>query len=204
MAERPILFSGPLVRAILDGRKTETRRLVTRGTSRVGRGKFEDLDLSAAYRPDVHHPLESTNADLEVPRGLGTSRIYARISTDYVLYVRESYAPRYFDDGSHAYAADWTGAAADLVTEPKWTPSIHMPEAAARISLRVTEVLAERLQEIDEAGAQAEGFAHEPCPSGLRVSSRAQFQLIWDSIYSGEQAWAADPWVWRIKFEVIS
>lgn len=213
MAERPMLFSGPLVRAILDGRKTETRRLVTKGTS-------------------VEAPPRTRATWLN-----GHGWIRPRIEPDDTLWVRETWATLWGDadrcecsdllnfghcpthdtieyraDTGAKYPGDW-GVAADLDHENipvRWKPSIHMPRWAARLFLRVTEVRAERLQEITNDGAIAEGLARRPFLEQVQAyppgtAERRAFSMLWDEI-NGERegaTWADNPWVWVIEFEVM-
>ena len=146
MKELPSLFNGEMVRAILDDRKTQTRR------PRMGG---------------------------EPPRYQVGDR----------LYVRESYAPHYHGPGRHGYAADWTERAADVVPRPKWTPSIHMPKAAARIWLEVVSVRAEEVLDISEADALAEGIQpQDGIVARCMTPAAAAFRSVWIDIY-GEQSW---------------
>ena len=167
MKDLPILFNGQMVRAILDGRKTQTRR------PRMGG---------------------------EPPRYQVGDR----------LYVRESYAPHYHGPGRHGYAADWTERAADTVPRPRWTPSIHMPRAAARIWLEVVGVRAERVGDITLADCIAEGVeslveagqpdvGRNPADRTYEQIVRGRFRRIWIDIY-GEQSWGLGYcWVYAFR-----
>ena len=213
MTERGMLFSGPLVRAILDGRKTETRRPVTASSSRA-----IDGDGRAASWPDLSNcvgdeTLFTMVDDDHAHDGNGERWISPHWKAGERIWVLETHAPKYFDDGSTAYAADWTVNAADVVNPPKWTPSIHMRREHSRINLLVTEVSAERIQDITWQGARAEGVGTGR--EGFRYHRVLvdQFQLLWDQIYrdrvnaAGEDlglGWTANPWVWTIKFEVVA
>jgi hypothetical protein len=232
VAERPILFSGPLVRSILDGRKTETRRLVTKGTSQVS-----DVVGEQAPWCGLADASRAGTSILLVGSGVDGHFIDCRIQPGDALWVRESWQPiggniygpagvmvRYSADG---HPRDCTGTSdAWRVARMKkyglhWTrvggqhkgewPSIHMPRWASRISLRVTDVRAERVQEITGASAQAEGVSL-PDPGRTVVMPRSaiddlyvgKFEELWDQINGKRDgaAWADDPWVWVIKFEV--
>lgn len=185
MKERPILFNGAMVRAILEGRKTHTRRIV----------KGMALDWLEASSPEYVADPE----DHLCPLGAPGDR----------LWVRETWSS---DDGKTAhYRADGETYNAGL----PWRPSIHMPRWASRITLEITGVRVERLQEITEEGAKAEGcspcgFAQEVAlnPAGgcsvtdLSGTSRGTFRMLWDSIYKGSKSWDANPWVWDIEFRV--
>ena len=184
MKERPILFSGPLVRAILEGRKTQTRRLVK-------------------PQPDGQPIVDASDGAWYVDGGMWCRRCPFGAPGDR-LWVRESFCPRYFDNGAPAFAADWTGESADCVSKPKWTPSIHMPRALSRIDLEVTAVRVERLQDITEEDAAAEGVHPMPRPprSG-GPSHRCSFEVLWDEINGYRAAWASNPWVWVVEFRRI-
>lgn len=186
---KPILFNTEMVHAILDGRKTVTRRVV----------KFLDgrNPTWTGYTPDGAVLYGANN----IPAAKAPYR-----SGD-ILYVRETWA-KCQNAKSYVYKADFDGYAAE-VFQPliKWHPSIHMPRKAARIFLRVTDVRVERLQEIDENGAIAEGLyrgwrlTQASTPAG---TARQAFMWLWQHLTRkapSEQGWAANPWVWVIEFE---
>lgn len=243
MAERPILFTGDMVRAILDGRKTETRRLVTKrestgpetvwdhrlpGTPSVP--GWENLDFDAhicgpACDEGDHRGYCCCLVDgdaagdgqyIHVPAKDHETRHRVRCRTmpGDVLYVRETFwqsrTRGYMAEWGEWTGGDWTRARVVYDSEPAnkdvsgreymaVRPSIHMPKWASRIRLRVTEVRAERLQEIDQAGARAEGIVAD---YSAGETDRHLFACLWDSIYKADKAWAANPWVWRIIFEI--
>lgn len=189
MRERPILFNTEMVKAILDGRKTCTRRLVKfllgenpqwTGYIKDGlmlyNGKNEPCIRKAPYQPGD------------------------------ILYVRETWCSAYGGE-KYFYLADKLTNREERsllnYDDVKWHPSIHMPKEAARIWLKATDVRVERLQEITETQAQAEG-----CNSGLLTgpcTARGQFENLWDSTIKKPDAdkygWSANPWVWVIEFE---
>ena len=178
MAERPILFNTEMVRAILEGRKTQTRRAC--------KGQPQNGILNPSligYKPPFH--------------------------AGDILWVRETWkqattgtaGPGLID--LYLYKADEPQDTTGMMVEDCWHPSIHMPRAAARLFLRVISVTMQRLQDIDDLGALAEG---------VTVNSRTLFEGIyrdafarlWDSTvrksclpYFG---WDANPWVWVIEF----
>ena len=164
--DKPILFSSPMVRAIQDGRKTQTRRVV-KPPPREWFGK------------------EWIEAKYKCPYPVGTR-----------LWVRETFHHGTKDD--IIYKAD--GDSGYL----KWTPSIFMPRWASRINLEVTATRAERLQEISEEDAKAEGcLLYYDAPN--RVDRRhpkysENFHTFWDSINGKKYPWRANPWVWRYEF----
>lgn len=209
--ERPILFSGPMVRAILEGRKTQTRRVVT---SIAGKGRIRELHRSdtpgydLAFRDSCGRWNEMLFADVakRSPFGVPGDR----------LWVRETWCfahPEYHDQAEGVRRGDrpvrdempwWCHYAAtdDDVDEPKWSPSIHMPRWASRITLRVTSVRVERVQDISEEGAIAEGTGQlYAIAQGTAVQN---FAMLWDSI-NGKRpgaAWRDNPFVWAVGFEV--
>ena len=175
--ERPILFSGDMVRAILDGRKSVTRRVVK-------------PQPAAGVRKSVFVPsgLEDGHGKEIRPRYFPGDR----------LWVRETWAPR----GEYK-ATPWAGATG----KAKWTPSIHMPRWASRITLEVTGVRVERVQDITEDGAKAEGFSADPrCKVGFNFprphQARDAFAGTWIDLY-GEESWNKNPWVWVVEFKKL-
>lgn len=190
--ELPILFNTKMVRAILDGRKTCTRRLVKflpgENPQWTGYIKDELMLYNGKNEPCIR----------KAPYQVGD-----------VLYVREtwhSYTKR-VGKGENCHLAEFYGYKASVANsedanEP-WKPSIHMPKEAARIWLKVTDVRVERLQEITEVQAQAEG-----CNSGLLTgacTARGQFEDLWNTTIKKSDldryGWDANPWAWVIEFE---
>lgn len=184
---RGIIFSGPMVNALLAGTKTQTRRLL------VPRGKKPSLVDGTWSESYILDPGNAEWLARDIPHAKGDR-----------LYVRESYAPGYFDGGLPGYKADWTDRASDVAPEPKWTPAIHMKRHASRLWLEVVEVRAERLQAITDVDALAEG-----CRSGFvgegadrrAVGPRETYAALWDSLH-GAGSWDSNPWVYALTFEV--
>lgn len=210
MAERPILFSGEMVRAILDGRKTQTRRVMKPKANEKWLDWITDKNGNRLY---------DSNGD---KRLLISSENGKEISCPYgapgdLLWVRETWVEW---DAGIAYRADTLDRngveSADnkrcrLDYGVKWKPSIHMPRKASRITLRVTDVWVERVQEISEADARAEGTT--PLPSavsspeskwlGLRYTPA--FAMLWNDINAARgYGWDANPWVWVVSFEKVT
>jgi hypothetical protein len=225
MKERPILFSGPMVRAILAGQKTQTRRVI-RGIDYADR--FVSIDGGKAVFTDSI-----------LDRATGASHLF-RIRCPGMpgdrLWVREAWARA--PDGGLIYRANFNvedGFGSEVVDLPtgrtiplRWLPSIHMTRAASRITLEIVGVRVERLQEITETDILAEGtrapvtVAGEPLytlaakPFKLtdyvggdpRMWSgaeylRANFGHLWDSINAKRgYPWTSNPWVWVIEFGV--
>ena len=202
MSEKPILFNTEMVRAILDGRKTCTRRIVKHNVEAI---------LNSPYhkeRPEV--------ADKQIISKL----CMPPYQPGDILYVRETWSDHYVPDENgkpkleYCYKADGTDIKGECLPgeNNRWYPSIHMPKAAARIWLRVANVKVERLQEITEDGAEAEGaidsrgFILSPDNEYNRMhTAREHFVEIWNSTIKGSDldryGWDANPWVWVIEFE---
>ena len=191
---KPILFNTDMVRAILDGRKTVTRRAV----------KFKPGQNPqwTGYIPDG-------------PVLYGSNNIPASKSPYHpgdILYVRETW---YKDPTRYMYKANYSDTEKFFrdgkEVQIKWRPSIHMPKEAARLFLRVTDVRVERLQDITYEGCKAEGFdgvIFEDDTEGLPAIAINRFSRMWDSTIKKKNIglfdWDANPWVWVIGFERIS
>ena len=191
MPIKPILFNTDMVRAILDGRKSCTRRICKDANEYT----VPDMEF---YNADKRTYAVHNFADKEQMEQLSTAERTCPICTGDILYVRETWkeAPK-----GYYYYEDWQKD--DIADVTKWKPSIHMPKEAARIWLKVTNVRVERLQEITEVQAQAEG-----CNSGLLTgacTARGQFEDLWNSTIKKSDidryGWDANPWVWVIEFE---
>ena len=191
MAIKPILFNTKMVRAILDGRKSCTRRICKDANEYT----VPDMEF---YNADKRTYAVHNFVDKEHTEQLSTAERTCPICTGDILYVRETWkeAPK-----GYYYYEDWQKD--DIADVTKWKPSIHMPKEAARIWLKVTNVRVERLQEITEVQAQAEG-----CNSGLLTgacTARGQFEDLWNSTVKKSDldryGWDASPWVWVIEFE---
>lgn len=190
VAERPILFSAPMVRAILSNAKTQTRRVV------------KDTGLYAIDAA-IHGPETAARELL----ALATRCPYGQPGQK--LWVRETWRERVPDQDGRTldYRADHTSE--DPCDVP-WRPSIHMPRAASRITLEVTGVRVERLRDISEADAIAEGIERSgECnwrdygdPHNDFTSARRSYRSLWDQI-NGDGAWAANPWVWVVEFKRV-
>ncbi|RAR75065.1 hypothetical protein C7420_101681 [Pantoea ananatis] len=197
MKERPILLNAEMVSAVLDGRKTQARRMLTPRQLKM---------IDAAASIGECYPLESGHQH-------ENSQSYYREWCPFGavgdrLWVRETWARYNIDQDSHdiAYRATTPN---DWPKEGRWRPSIHMPRWASRITLEITGVRVERLQDISRADAIAEG-GPQSHPSIDAVSqdygfpdfSRSWFGQTWWSIY-GEESWHANPWVWVIEFKRV-
>ena len=188
MKERPILFNGDMVRAILDGRKTQTRRPIHK-------------DIASVIGDDPNYYL------YRCPFGQAGDR----------LWVRETWMRSGFDvDFGHQYITYCSDNAAKIVSlaikelcaSGNKIPSIHMPRWASRILLEITDVRIERVQDITEADANAEGCDNSESEAAVEIGwyelPRRAFRRVWDQCYSRRGlGWDANPWVWVIEFKIV-
>lgn len=193
MAIKPILFNTEMVRAILDGRKDATRRIV--------KGFIPDDAVwgYTAFTPKGYISCRGTFAD-----GYGEKFFKLPCEPGDILYVRETWKKAH---NGYYYYEDWKRN--DIADVTKWKPSIHMPKEAARIWLRVTDVRVERLQEITGASIQKEGIEVDQKEYASKFDFISElfllFQRLWDSVVKKSDldryGWDASPYVWVIEFE---
>lgn len=213
--ERPIIFSGEMVQAILAGRKTVTRRVVK------PKWKLGPCDIREIGNGPEVYAAGGVWLPLECPYGEQGSRLWVReawrrtCDTDAVCcvaYRADGAALHYLcDNGGEGDPTELAGPAGKLWDDDaaKWRPSIHMPRWASRITLEVKSVRVERLQDITEAEAIAEGFERDFRPDGTDygcglVHAVEGFAALWDQLNAGRgYAWESNPWVWRVEFERI-
>ena len=226
MIERPILFSAPMIRALLDGTKTQTRRIVkprptksvatlhhTAIRKRDGLLEFTARDRRgqavAAFPVDEH----SLRAEVICPYGTRGDR----------LWVREAFTHITGNGIRVHYRSDGEPLGRDgcvLPTEPglrRWMPSIFMPRKLSRITLDLSDVRVQRLQNITEADARAEGvepfFTRFPdIGRDQRITDgrfardeehRASYAVLWDEINGDRALWSSNPWVWALTFKRV-
>lgn len=247
MTDRPILFSGPMVRAVLNGAKTQTRRVVKGvpswehygrdimdwGLSGIHQGDFGELAGTDRWFLDVQTDVDdNSRREIRCPYGAPGDRLWVRETWGMNHYAYERSAipktrPANLEDRYLAYAA--TEDDCEIQQELRWRPSIHMPRWMSRLTLEVTEVRVERLQDISEADSLAEGIIRENVildahyhggvhtevtgdrhwPSadtpedhqGHEFASDAYAEL-WGAI-NGPGSWAANPFVWAISFHRV-
>ena len=198
----PILFNTEMVRAILDGRKSCMRRICKDGNEYT----VPDMNF---YNADRRTYAVHNYADKEHTDKLSTAERTCPICPGDILYIRETWSPVFIRPRRYLYKVECK----DVENLPiKWHPSIHMPKEAARIWLKVTDVRVERLQDVTEDGAKAEGaidnrgFIHSPENEYDRIhTAREHFIKIWNSTVKKSDldryGWDANPWVWVIEFE---
>lgn len=228
--DRPILFSGPMVRAILSGAKTQTRRVVRK------HAQITDEDFTAGMEeasrkgwPGVvaRGPCDGIQWRTSCPHGAVGDHLWVRESgyTEHSVYDDEDEydtpaAASYFRwaESPRIGRRLWTAGpqagqvqditflaeSSPLVFPRTWraTPSIHMPRWASRLTLRVTGVRVERLQAITEEDARAEGVVASGI--GGELNHRGQFHRLWDSINGHRAPWASNPFVWVVSFERVA
>jgi len=241
MNARPILFSAPMVRAILDGRKTQTRRAV----------KPAELQRSDDIEPYDGRPGEwvcwrggEHHSTIICPYGIPGDRLWVRekwrigawdentgrVALDYVDEPRREWLEIPDDDDGELFNTIWQQSTDDAMAvgarvdydgnyrwKPgespcRWRPSIHMPRWASRITLEITDVRVQRLQEISEDDCIAEGIDRvKSGPFGFRdyewldaqtgIEAWKSYASLWDSINGKRAPWSSNPWVWCITFK---
>lgn len=215
--ERPILFSAPMVRAILDGRKTQTRRVLN---PQPTENEFEP-QLLHFMRGLKSFTFDKSNPQRACPFGAPGDRLWVRENwhpdppvngkwdyygfTDGELYNFDQLPKKYKKPKHVIYQASWNGSPL------KWCPSIHMFRWASRITLEVTAVRVERLKDISEEDAKAEGADNNHAriftafKSSIANVYRRNFGLLWNSLNESRGfGWDANPWVWVVEFKRVA
>lgn len=221
MKERPILLSGEMVRAILEGRKTQTRRVIKpqpylcEKTGMVWKGSAHGLSFNGEKETirNFYKGLQKTNTVTNgkkkwqfCPYGKVGDRLWGRESFCTAPVIEE-------DDAPYLYMADMDGLCLENI---RWKPSIHMPREASRILLEITDIRVERLNDISALDICSEGI--EPVKVSLcgrnknipedTIQSMGDallmeaFAKLWESI-NGAGSWNKNPWVWVIQFKKI-
>ncbi|MBX8917590.1 hypothetical protein [Klebsiella michiganensis] len=205
MIERGMIFNGEMVRAILDGRKTQTRRPV----------RFPVLDKNLGCELAGNELAGELSAGNYLNSAFGkpgdriwvreTFRVHSR-ATDVATLVYKASVRNSWTEQTHRVPVSVCNKPA---TPEKWTPSLHMPRWASRILLEITGVRVERLNAISEENAASEGVAqfrggfwkhYQPGWTQHQLSARGSFVTLWKSIYD-EESWQSNPWVWVIEFK---
>lgn len=230
MNARPILFSADMVRALLDGRKTQTRRIVKpqpqlsphhEPVRAESRGNRRWVFMTHTDRPDYSWATGDVTCRYGMPGDLlwvrETHAIVGSVDPGWVLYRANGY-----ENECRRHGFDRPPPESDI----RWKPSIHMPRWTSRLTLRLTNIRAERLQAVSEADAIAEGIERIDDPRGVAWKSYelihegrhkgtpnphaavpnsspvTSYRELWEAI-NGRESWAANPWVWVIGFDVI-
>ncbi|MGY7804366.1 hypothetical protein L1S06_04110 [Klebsiella pneumoniae] len=218
MKERGMIFNGEMVRAILDGRKTQTRRIMKPQPEPCPRGGH--WWPSNVFKTMLHVEDEMQNGKGGWGGLVGDACPFGDVGDR--IWVRETWA----EAGASApdlklYRANYPEHVPSIyenvppAEEIRWTPSIHMPRWASRILLEITGVRVERLNAISEEDAEAEGIDMEAlydsqdcydCIADHNMTGRptitGAFKYLWESIYGAEN-WLTNPWVWVIEFKRV-
>lgn len=200
--ERPIIFNSDMVRAILDGRKTQTRRPV----------KFPKNNCKFPF-----HSVENTTFKDKQVWTFHTGEEFLPIKSAFGqpgdrLWVRETFkVTRFSGAPAITYKADnalilekipFSDSSLFINFADKWKPSIHMPRWASRITLEITHVRVERVMDISEEDIKAEGINDNQHIIDKVPSLKDSFHFLWDSIY--QDGWKRNDWVWVIEFKALT
>ena len=231
MKERPILFSGSMVRALLERRKTQTRRIfkLKGGTDWIksihqdGGGNWIAWSTNESNLPEFTKRAYPNGEGMRCPYGTVGDRLWVREGFGFTAKIpvsshAQAMRDRFAPPNWMAFRAD------DPLGNWCWHPSIHMPRWASRITLEITDIRVQRLQEISEEDAVAEGMLPEEvtqqgyddfqisdaAPIEKRLAKilgrgfftgKLQFGYWWDSINAKQAAWGTNPWCWCITFK---
>lgn len=216
MKERGVIFNTEMVRATIDGRKTQTRRIMEPQPEPCPPPRGGHWWPSNVFKTMLHIEEEMQNGKGVWGGLVGDACPFGKVGDR--LWVRETYSPdfsNYYPNQRFWYAADNDRKSdievvdgvrgiyspeSDVHVPFRWRPSIHMPRAASRILLEITDVRVERLNDISEEDAKAEGAPTECCVIGDKHF--LGFRTLWKSIY-GAESWDANPWCWVIEFKQI-
>lgn len=230
MKERPILFNAEMVKAILSGRKTQTRRVMKpQPSSGVRKSVLVKSGTEDGHGRELVCPLGQPGDQLWVRETFATLGNEDGCAIDWQENLVKAGGP----DAARVYRASceqrpgnyglwsipddafWKPHTENMQYEGSWVPSIHMPRWASRIQLEITNVGLQRLQEISSGDAVREGICQLPASGrycinpgdqyfgGASKSAKEVYSWLWESIY-GEGSWDANQWVWVIEFKLIA
>jgi hypothetical protein len=229
MKERPILFNGEMVKAILEGRKTQTRRTMRRQPDAVEYFKRGEATTDTNAKHAILRCYNNPKGFRKCASGWSADATYktpfSEFSVGDRLWVRETFCYGCIDewdaehpDDRRLYVDQYDGRKQAPIykqwcldnnveiEDVVWKPSIHMPRSACRLVLEITNIRVERLQDITKEDAKAEGFDFSTHPSaiemGYAIGARTNFRFTWEEIY-GQSSWNQNPWVWVVEFKVI-
>jgi hypothetical protein len=199
---KPILFNTEMVQAILEGKKSVTRRIIKQGNILPTGDWLGEIKEGGEWCTNPRKDVLWTGFRSKY----GADAYYmCRYQVGDILYVRETFNNTETDTVLYAADKDFIDFYLFMESEIKWKPSIHMPKEAARIFLRVTNVRVERVQEITEEDAIAEGMSKTLVDGVVFISAKGNFHVLWDSLnIKRGYGWDTNPWVWVIEFERIN
>jgi hypothetical protein len=208
MTERPILFKGGMVRAILEGRKTQTRRAL----------EFQPLDVLTKRPPWEHTVTRKWNGHTvwfaliqkDPNRGTAFGCRFGEVGDK--LWVKETWAKNPYVGSDFIYRATEKEPERYISSQNKWRSSLHMPKTVSRLSLEITNIRVERLHDIGKDGRKAKDVLAEGI-TDQQIEQRRKYLhpddapahtygVLWDSI-NGKGSWAKNPWVWVIEFKKL-
>ncbi|UJD90121.1 hypothetical protein FS594_15785 [Rahnella aquatilis] len=213
MKERPVLFNAEMVKAILSGRKTQTRRVI--------KFPLRDVNMGCELAGNELAGEVAAGDYRNCPLGQPGDQLWVREAIFPAPLELQSIPPREtlwniaYRDGKQLEKLAPAAYNPTIYNYERWTPSIHMPRWASRIQLEITKVGVQRLQEISSGDAVREGICQLPASGrycinpgdqyfgGASHSAKEVYSWLWESIY-GEGSWQANPWVWVIEFERVA
>ena len=203
---KPILFSTSMVQAILNGSKTQTRRVVKQQPPEGYDYLGTDTDIAsgkpifyACWEGDKYHNIKCPYGQIGDVLWVREKSMWIMLEHAHeLLEGRRERTQLVYANDVHE---DWVSYAKEKYNY-KWKPGIHMPKDACRLFLKIKDIRVERLQDISENNAISEGVETLGLYPGYDVSNRGKFEGLWHSI-NGEESWSSNPWVWVIEFERI-
>ena len=201
MKERPVLFNAEMVKAILSGRKTQTRRII--------KFPLRDVNMGCELAGNELAGEVAAGDYRNCPLGQPGDQLWVREAIFPAPLELQSIPPREtlwniaYRDGKQLEKLAPAAYNPTIYNYERWTPSIHMPRWASRIDLLITGVRVERLNSLTNADAKAEGYPAEREIDGGATDPWLWFRDLWDGIYP-DNSFKANPWVWVIEFERVA
>lgn len=212
MKERPIIFSAPMVRAILCGQKTQTRRIMKPQPDEDGKVMVGQIGTSCGVAYVGNQRAGGLVTRVPCPYGQPSDRLWVRepwvaLDKNYHPVATLWYLNKMLGRGESfipAYQADHQDPKGDGPAHPMpWRSSMFMPRWASRLTLEITEIRVQRVQEIDAEDCIAEGLKSRLREHDAVCDLRDQYQALWDSLNAKKTPWESNPWVWAITFRLL-